>query len=276
MYAFGKGVPQDDKEANKWFRLAPDGGVEMQKRVGNKYYIGDDTNEVPQDDKEAIKWYRLAAEQGDAEAQYSLGAMYGLGASNEDRQDLVEAYKWYRLAAEQGYPDAKAGIKLLQSWIRTPPPRRHGNQKIREQVKSLKLYMKQEESQKEVKKKKEKAEQTAKFNRWMVEAENYRSLFKESRILNCADSEKPSQCITGQSCWIAAIILENMHDDRIKQFKKTVDGGLLSKGNLDKAMKELKKHMDKDKFLKEKIEQLFMQCAFGSFPLSGFVDSFQR
>ena len=106
----------------------------------------------------------------------------------------------------------------------------------------------------------------------MVEAENYRSLFKEE----CADNETPSLCITGQSCWVAAMILENMHDARIKQFKKTVDGGFFSKGNLDKAMKELKKHIDKDKFLKEKAEQLFRQCAFGSFPLSGLVDSFKR
>jgi TPR repeat protein len=28
---------------------------------------------VPQDDKQAVKWYRLAAEQGHANAQYNLG-----------------------------------------------------------------------------------------------------------------------------------------------------------------------------------------------------------
>ena len=32
---------------------------------------------VPQDYKEAVKWYRLSAEQGDAQAQYNLGVMYG-------------------------------------------------------------------------------------------------------------------------------------------------------------------------------------------------------
>ena len=31
---------------------------------------------VPQDDAEAAKWFRLAAEQGDAEAQHNLGVMY--------------------------------------------------------------------------------------------------------------------------------------------------------------------------------------------------------
>ena len=34
---------------------------------------------VPQDYKEAVKWYRLAAEQGDAIAQTNLGIMYEYG-----------------------------------------------------------------------------------------------------------------------------------------------------------------------------------------------------
>ena len=55
---------------------------------------------VPQDYKEAIKWYRLAAEQGNANAQYNLGLMYDNGEGVP--QDYKEAVKWYRLAAEQG------------------------------------------------------------------------------------------------------------------------------------------------------------------------------
>ena len=34
---------------------------------------------VPKDDLEAVRWYRLAAEQGDAEAQFFLGLMYEEG-----------------------------------------------------------------------------------------------------------------------------------------------------------------------------------------------------
>ena len=34
---------------------------------------------VPQDDAEAVRWYRLAAEQGHAEAQANLGWMYDAG-----------------------------------------------------------------------------------------------------------------------------------------------------------------------------------------------------
>ena len=34
---------------------------------------------VPQDYKEAVKWYRLSAEQGHASAQINLGNMYAEG-----------------------------------------------------------------------------------------------------------------------------------------------------------------------------------------------------
>ena len=34
---------------------------------------------VPQNDKTALKWYRLAAEQGNAAAQFNLGVMYNEG-----------------------------------------------------------------------------------------------------------------------------------------------------------------------------------------------------
>jgi len=34
---------------------------------------------VPEDDAEAVRWYRLAAEQGHAHAQYNLGVKYDNG-----------------------------------------------------------------------------------------------------------------------------------------------------------------------------------------------------
>ena len=41
-----------------------------QFNLGNRYAKG---LGVPQDYKEAVKWYRLSAEQGVAQAQYNLG-----------------------------------------------------------------------------------------------------------------------------------------------------------------------------------------------------------
>ena len=72
-----EGVPQDYKEAVKWYRLAAEqGDATAQYNLGIMY---DNGQGVPQDYKEAIKWYRLAAEQGNAKAQYNLGAMYDNG-----------------------------------------------------------------------------------------------------------------------------------------------------------------------------------------------------
>ena len=49
-----------------------------------KYYQGDG---VPQDYKEAVRWWLMAAEEGDARAQYSLGICYknGRGVEKNDK-----------------------------------------------------------------------------------------------------------------------------------------------------------------------------------------------
>jgi TPR repeat protein len=103
MYLNGLGVPKDDKQAVKWYRLAAEqGDAWAQNYLGVAYENGEG---VTKDDKEAIKWYRLAAEQGEAYAQHNLGWMYqnGQGVPKDDR----EAIKWYRLAAEQGQLSAQ-------------------------------------------------------------------------------------------------------------------------------------------------------------------------
>ena len=77
MYDNGRGVPQDDAEAVRWYRLAAEqGNARAQFFLGGEYAAGDG---VPQDDAEAVRWFRLAAEQGHALAQSILGYMYGNG-----------------------------------------------------------------------------------------------------------------------------------------------------------------------------------------------------
>lgn len=94
MYAEGQGVPQNDAEAVKWFRLAADQGeVVAQVRLGLMYDFG---RGVPENDSEAVKSYRLAADQGDTEAQSYLGMMYATGQGVPE--DYVQAYKWIILA----------------------------------------------------------------------------------------------------------------------------------------------------------------------------------
>ena len=60
----------------------------------------DDGKGVPQDDAEAVRWYRKAAEQGDADAQNNLGMHYLEGRGVP--QDNVQAYMWLSLAAMRG------------------------------------------------------------------------------------------------------------------------------------------------------------------------------
>ena len=97
MYATGKGVPQDNVEAVRWFRLAAEQGItEAQVYLGVMYDTG---RGVPQDDAEAVRRFRLAAEQGDAFAQFNLGGMYANGEGIP--QDNVEAHMWLNLAASR-------------------------------------------------------------------------------------------------------------------------------------------------------------------------------
>ena len=57
----------------EWTPLAEQGDRVAQYNLG---YLYDQGRGVPQDYKEANKWYRLAAEQGYASAHLNLGNMY--------------------------------------------------------------------------------------------------------------------------------------------------------------------------------------------------------
>jgi uncharacterized protein len=91
-----------------WLPIAEQGDIRAQFFMG---FIHDMGFGVPENDKEAIKWYQLAAEQGDARAQLFLGYLYdfGVGVPENDK----EAIKWYQLAANQGSKQAKISIYKL-------------------------------------------------------------------------------------------------------------------------------------------------------------------
>ena len=74
MYFTGQGVPKDEEEAVRWFRLASNQGhAGAQANLGVMYSNGCG---VLKDEEEAARWFRRAADQGDANAQYSLGVIY--------------------------------------------------------------------------------------------------------------------------------------------------------------------------------------------------------
>jgi TPR repeat protein len=53
----------------------------------------DEGDGVPENDVEAVRWFRLAAEQGNALAQYNLGLMYANGRGVP--QTNLRAYVWF-------------------------------------------------------------------------------------------------------------------------------------------------------------------------------------
>jgi hypothetical protein len=98
LAALGVGAPVQAQrpEIDELRVRAEAGDAEAQAGLGFKYFAGIG---VPQDDAEAVRWYRLAADQGHARAQGNLGVMYGTGEGIP--QDYVQAYMWFNLAASR-------------------------------------------------------------------------------------------------------------------------------------------------------------------------------
>jgi len=69
---------------------------------------------VPQDYKEAAKWYRLASDHGNGDAQYDLALMYAAGHGVP--QDYKQAAVWYRKAADQGQCQRAAQFGRALFW----------------------------------------------------------------------------------------------------------------------------------------------------------------
>ena len=63
MYTTGEGVPQNDTEAVRWFRMAADQG-RCQGAVPVWVSCMTLVEGVPQNDTEAVRWFRMAADQG--------------------------------------------------------------------------------------------------------------------------------------------------------------------------------------------------------------------
>ena len=94
-----EGLPQDDAESVRWYRLAAEqGNACAQYNLGVRYATGRGATV-------AVQWYRLAAEQGHTNAQFNLGLMYTNGEGVP--QDYVSAHMWLNLAAAAGNEDAR-------------------------------------------------------------------------------------------------------------------------------------------------------------------------
>ena len=112
LYAYGRGVPQDDAQAAAWFRKAADQGLAAaQRRLGAMYVLGQG---VPQDDVEAHRWLNLAASrrlgrQASGIRQTSRRSR----AANVRRADRRGA------SARQGMGRAKETVEFEHHWSLT-------------------------------------------------------------------------------------------------------------------------------------------------------------
>lgn len=99
MYADGWGVPEDDIEAVRLWRLAAEQGFAgAQTNLGIMYVNGDG---VPKDDVEALRWFNIAAENGDPKAgSYRDSALMLMSPA-----DISEAQNRARVCMASGYQD---------------------------------------------------------------------------------------------------------------------------------------------------------------------------
>jgi len=133
-YDRGRGVPQDQAEAVRWYRQAAEQGDAFSQFIlGNKYWKG---SGISKNEQEAIRWWHNAAAQGYAPAQNSLGQALANGSKTVP-QEKVQAYMWLTLSAKQGDQEAdqqrtvlskqlkqsqlKKAMALVKAWKPTKP-----------------------------------------------------------------------------------------------------------------------------------------------------------
>jgi TPR repeat protein len=119
IYYLGKGVPEDEAQAIRWWKkAAAQGYTEAMFALGSAYLFGSQAAKtVPDGDREAAIWYFQAASAGHAEAQYHLGLLF-LGGKGVI-ESRTEAAFWFRKAADQGHTEAKKALATVEK----APPR---------------------------------------------------------------------------------------------------------------------------------------------------------
>jgi len=125
-----------EKALEKLMPLAAKGHAAAQYNLGVMHEWG---NGVPKDNNQAIKWYRLSAELSHRDAQNNLGAMYSKGEGAE--QSFVDALKWFVISAGNDSEAGRKNIdivekrmtpeqitqarKLAREWVRLHPKNKH-------------------------------------------------------------------------------------------------------------------------------------------------------
>lgn len=111
MHASGVGLPQNNTEAVRWYRIAAEkGNSKAQSLIGTAYHRGIG---LAVDDVQATQWLLKAADQMDPLAQFQLGEGFESGWVGQ--KDNADAYKWYLLSASQGYTKATKKVTAIEN-----------------------------------------------------------------------------------------------------------------------------------------------------------------
>ena len=103
MYRVGRGVPQNQIEAAKWYRAAAEqGNAKAQYNLGKMYQSG---RGVRRDPQTAIHWFCIAVGNGDPRAMNALGIAHAHGEGDVPN-DMARAYFWFSLAVRHGIEEA--------------------------------------------------------------------------------------------------------------------------------------------------------------------------
>jgi len=109
-YRRGDGVFQNEEKALALFRRAADMGYASAQTAVGDAYAQCGFSCIPEDFKEAARWYQAAAEQGDEEALCMIVDMYQRGKGV--KQNHSEAARLLRDAAARGNENAKHNLRL--------------------------------------------------------------------------------------------------------------------------------------------------------------------
>ena len=103
---------KDYAQSMQWYqKAAAKGNADAEFRIGTLYAFG---RGVPEDDAEGLRWYKKAAAQGNVIAASNIGYFYEHGFGGVPKDD-AEALRWYQKAAAQGDDGAKAAVARMQA-----------------------------------------------------------------------------------------------------------------------------------------------------------------
>lgn len=109
-YAYGDGVPTDDRAAVKWYqRAAEKGHVAAQSSLGWRYLYG---VTLTKDEVQALIWMRRAAAQGDT---LSMGNLVRVLLTRADDTSRSEALGWIQRLAEAGQAQYQGVLAAIYS-----------------------------------------------------------------------------------------------------------------------------------------------------------------